>query len=142
MSVPFIQLEGTIKIGPTGSLVDYSAAITSLTITKTRQLVTRPATFADARETQHAGPESDTITINFLNDEAASGFWVELWDAINTDSAELDFDALYKPGAVGASNPRYTGRFVVAQLDQGGDVGALAQQRQTYPVLSLTRAIA
>lgn len=125
-----LQLEGTILLGG----VDYSDEITSLLITRRRNLVARPATFGNSRETQKAGTLTEELTINFINGTAAALVWAELWDAIDTDSAELTFSGTLTDAAIGADNPAFTGTCIVTGVSVGGQVGQYNQQTWTFPI--------
>ena len=121
----YTQLEGVIKFGSTP--VDYGAQIHALRLVRTRELVSEKPTFALAEVGDKAGPSRATLTIMFKSSTAAASFWAELWDAIDTDSAELPFEATLNAAAV-------SGTIVVAGLETGGDVGAGREQSQTFPI--------
>ncbi len=125
-----LQLEGPITIATT----DYSDEITSVIIRRRRNVVTDPATYGNARETDAAGAIKEEIQINFLNNRAATKVWAELWDAIDTDTAELAFTAQFDDGAVGADNPVFAGTMVVTGVEVGGAVGQHNQQSWTFPI--------
>lgn len=128
----YTQLEGVIKFG--SPLVDYGAQIHALRIVRARELVSEKPTFALAEVGDVAGPSRATLTIMFKSSTAAASFWAELWDAIDTDSAELPFEATLNAATVSADNPKFAGTIVVAGLETGGDVGAGREQSQTFPI--------
>lgn len=132
----FIQLEGNIKFGTTTAGTQYNSEITSLMINRAVETITAPATFANAITDPNAGPESDSLTINFLGDPlTASSFINALWEAMDTDEKILYWAAtLNISTTVTATNPKYSGQIVVTDLDVGGDVAALRQQSKTYPI--------
>lgn len=125
-----VQLTGELSLGGT----DFSDSIHSMIIRRTRTAVTRPPTLGNLRETQAAGALVEMLEINFSSSLAAASVWADLYDAIDTDSAELTFAGLLNPGSVGADNPEFSGTIVILGVDTGADVGALRQQTQTYPI--------
>lgn len=135
-----IQLEGAITIDST----DYSAEITSLVLSRRRRTSVLPPTFGNAIESAKAGAEYNEVTINFINEKAASKVWAELYDAIDTDTSELAFTARLDDAAVGADNPSFSGTFVVTGVDLGGTVGQVNTQSQTFPITNagVTKAVA
>lgn len=135
MSIP-IQLEGNIKFGTTTAGTQYNSEITSLVINRTAEIITAPGTFANAITDPNAGVETQTLAVNFLGDPlSASSFINALWEAMETDEKILFWAAtLTISTTVAATNPKYSGRIVVSDLDIGGDVGQLRQQSKTYPI--------
>lgn len=125
-----LQLTGPITLGGT----DYSDDVTSIIIRRRRAVVTSPATFGNAREVGAAGAISEEIQVNFLNHIAASRVWAELWDAIDSDNAELAFTARFTDGAVAADNPEFSGTCVITGVEVGGAVLQHNQQSWTFPV--------
>lgn len=125
-----LQLEGPITIGA----VDYSDEIVRVTIRKRRNMIVRPATFGNRNETDKAGAAKNEIQIDFLNNRTAATVWAELWDAIDTDSAELAFTARLDDGAIGADNPEFSGVMIVNGVEVGGQVGVYNQQSWTFPI--------
>lgn len=125
-----VQLTGSLTIGG----LDVATTVSSIVIKRTRNSVTVPATLGNIRETQKAGALQEAVEINFFSSLAAASLWADLYDAIDTDTAELAFTGRMNAGAVGADNPTFSGTFVVLGVDTGADVGALREQSQTYPV--------
>lgn len=139
-----VQLKGNLKLGPSaGTAVEFGASITAFIIKRTRASIAQPATLATGRDTMAAGALSESVQIDFFSSTAASSVWAELWDALDTDSAQLYFEGSLNPGTVNADNPRYSGIITILSLDTGIAVGALRAQSQTYPVTAagITRAI-
>jgi len=136
-----MQLEGNIKFGvDPDTLIDYSDEISSLMINYSRNPVTVPATFGNAKERERAGSGKDQVTINFFHDESdAAGFWAECWDAAHSESGELYFTATFKPGPVAPDNPQFEGWVTVLDLDTGGTVGEWKQQSKTWPARDVAR---
>lgn len=126
-----VQLTGALTINST----DVSAYVSSMTIRRERVSVTVPATLGNLRETQKAGALRESLEIRFHSDFAAASLWADLYDAIDTDSAELAFSGLrFDDAAVSSDNPEFSGTFVVLGVDSIGEVSALRQQTQTYPI--------
>ncbi len=130
-----IQLKGAAKLAPTGdTLVDYSNQISSLSIVKSRNSVTEPATLGTGRESEKAGTKSEQLVITFFSDMAAASMWAELYDIIDSDDAILDFESTLNPGPVGVDNPSFAGSATLMNLETGADVGTLRQQTITLPI--------
>lgn len=126
-----IQLTGSLEINTT----DVSDFVHTLTIKRTRASVTVPPRFGNIREVTKAGALLEALEIRFHSSMAASSLWADLYDAIDTDTAELPFSGLLFDNApMGPDNPEYSGTFVVLGIDTGVDVGALRLQTQTYPI--------
>lgn len=125
-----IQLTGSLSLGGT----DFSDSISSMVIKRTRASVTRPPTLGNIRETQAAGALQEALEINFFSDLAAASVWAELYDALDTDTAELAFSGEPDGGTAGADNPHFSGTIVILGVDTGADVGSLREQSQTYPI--------
>lgn len=125
-----IQLEGPITIGGT----DYSDEIVNCRIIRRRNLTRLPATYGNARTSQKAGSIEETCQFTFLNDVAASKVWLELYDAIDTDTGEVAVVARFDDAAVGADNPSFTFNIIVTGAEVGGQVGEQNTQQHTFPI--------
>jgi hypothetical protein len=135
-----IQRIGSFKLGPTGSLVEYGAAVTNARINTTRAMQTIPATLATGESSQAAGAIARTLTVDFFSGTAAASIWAELLDAIESDDAEVDFEYKLNDAVVGADNPLFSGTIIVAGLTTGAAVGTLRSQSQTFPLKAGTYA--
>lgn len=138
-----IQLKGDVKLGAdSGSATSYKSAISMATINQSRNDVTIPATLGELVEDHAAGLMSETVQLQFHSSTAAASVWAELYDALQTDSAELYFEGTLNDGATGPDNPTWSGTIVILNIETGAAVGTLRQQSQTYPVKApgLTRA--
>jgi hypothetical protein len=138
-----IQLGGTIKLGTSsGTAVDYSSSISQLTIHFSRDTVEIPATFGLPIKSQSAGPENNTVEIEFYSATTAASVWHEVYNAFKTSTANLYFEGLYNSAAAGADNERWSGFCVITSIDTPGAVGDLRQQTVTYPITpaGVTRA--
>lgn len=134
MTLPVQQLKGNIKFGVVTANLDFSSNVTSLVIHRTRESITVPATFGTGRSTQAAGALAESLEINFFSSTDAASMWAVIYDAIDTDSAELKWEATLNPGAVSADNPKFSGTITILAVDSGGTVGSLRAQTQTYPI--------
>lgn len=134
-----IVLKGSIKFGASASTnTDYSCWVTQLRIVQARELIEVPATFCDAITSQVPGTRSETVELTYMNELSSSSLWVTLWDAYQTETAELYFEAKFREGAVSNTNPRFYGTMLVAGLSTGGVVGELSTDAQTFPVKGQT----
>lgn len=129
-----IQLGGNLKLGPTGSLVDYSDNISQMVLNIARAAIAVPATLGLPTASQSPGSKTETLQITYHSDLAAASVWAELYDAIMSDAAELDFEGTFEEGAVSVDNPKFSGTIRVMGLATGGVVGSLRQQSQTWPL--------
>lgn len=134
MPLPVQQLKGNIKFGILTANLDFSNFVTSLTIHRTRESITVPATFGTGRATQVAGALGETLEINFFSGTDAASMWALVYDIMDTDSSELKWEATLNTGIVSADNPKFSGTITILALDSGGTVGSLRQQTQTYPI--------
>lgn len=125
-----IQLEGSLTIDGN----DVSALVHSFVIHRTRSSVTVPPTLANRREVTKAGALVESVTINFHSSTAATSLWADVYDAIDTDDAEISLVGTLNPGDRGPDNPEFTFDAVVLGVDTGADVGALRQQSITLPI--------
>lgn len=126
------QLEHTVELNS----VDVSAEVYEFKIIEKRATTRRRPTAANANESVKAGAASAEVRIQFEDtlDPTTSLAHQELADALRTDSGEVTFLVRYKSGAVGVTNPEYTGTLVVTELETGGEVGDELDQQQTFTV--------
>lgn len=145
-----MQLEGNIKFGLDPlTLADFSDEVSSLVITTTINTTTRPPTFASARPQQKKGSLSDTVAVNFFQEESdATGLWLLIWDAQRDDDTdtggrepgEIYFSATFKPGLADPdTNPQFEGWLLPTALNTGGTPSEYKQQNQTWPARELTK---
>jgi hypothetical protein len=127
-----IQLKGSLTINS----VDVAAYVSSFVIKRERTSVSVPATLGNLREVEKAGALREAIEIRFFSSLAATSLWAELYDAIDTDTAELSFSGRLEDAVVGTDNPEFSGTMVVLGVDTGADVASLREQSQTYPITS------
>lgn len=97
--------------------------------------------FGDEWREHTPGLKSGSVTIGFHQDYAASEVDATLWPLLGDPTTVVVRPA---SGAVSATNPQYSGSFVVTQLRPvAGTVGSLATMNVTWPLSgALTRATA
>lgn len=134
MATPIQQLKGNIKFGVVTANIDFSAFVTSLVIHRTRESITVPATFGTGRASQVAGALSESLEINYFSSTDAASMWAMIYDAIDTDTGQLKWEATLNTGITSADNPKFSGTIIILAVDSGGAVGTLRLQQQTYPI--------
>lgn len=86
------------------------------------------------------GLKSGTLTIEFLDDFAASNVDATLWPTFGTVVA---FEVRIDDAAVSATNPKYTGSVFIQQHSVGGSLNEMAMKSLTLPTSgAVTRATA
>lgn len=86
------------------------------------------------------GLKSGTLTLEFLDDFAASEVDATLWPLFGTVTT---FVVRIDAGAVSATNPQYSGSLFVAQHTVGGTLNEMAMKSLTLPTSgAITRATA
>lgn len=86
------------------------------------------------------GLKSGTLTIEFLDDFAASNVDATLWPIFGT---VVTFEVRPDAGAVSATNPKYTGSVFIQQHSLGGSLNEMAGKSLTFPTSgAVTRATA
>jgi hypothetical protein len=134
------QFEGVFELGPdAGSLTDYTCDITAFVISEGRATVVKAPTAANPVTEQKAAAAFGSVAVTFAgNPGDASGLWQEMRAAMQTRTGELFFQVRYDTAAVGATNPKFTGYIVVAELNTGAPVGQVARQISTFPARDLS----
>jgi hypothetical protein len=97
--------------------------------------------FGSEWRTRIAGLKSGSITLEFHQDFAAGAIDATLWPLLGTNATVV---VVPTSGTVTASNPSYTGTFLVTQYTPyASTVGDLATLSVTWPLTgALTRATA
>lgn len=84
------------------------------------------------------GLKSGTMSIEFMDDFAASSVDVTLWPLLGTAVA---FELRPTSASAAPTNPKWTGNLFIAQHGLGGSLGELAPLSVTYPTSgTVTRA--
>lgn len=78
------------------------------------------------------GLKSGTLTIEILDDAAASNVDSIIWGAFNTGTS-VTFEVRPTNAAVGAGNPKYTGSILPTQYNLGGTLNEMATKSLTFP---------
>ena len=123
------------KVGLKINAIDLSDHVTSVTLNQTADELEVTA-MGDAAHKFVKGLESATLTVSFLNDQAAASVLDTLSDAFGTTVAwKLLQD---KDAAVAATNKLFTGDILVNNLTPiNGAVGDMATQDITFTVNSV-----
>ena len=88
--------------------------------------------FGDDWRESIGGLKNGSVTIGFQQDFAASEVDATLWPLLGTS-----VEVIVKPtsSAISATNPAYTGNFIVSQLQPiAGSIGNLATMNVTWPL--------
>lgn len=145
MADPHIMTTGTFEMGvDSATAVDYSAEVSTTLIKRTRDLIEIPATAATGRKEKRAGAVSNELTIYVIGDLATSSLWAELYAQLDDADGQRYFETVLKPGAVSASNPKFSGICIVTGVEVGGQWGGLASSFSlTMPIIgAITKAAA
>lgn len=86
--------------------------------------------FGDNWSEHTGGLKSGTLTIEALDDFAASQIDDTLWPLFGT---VVDFEVRPTADPVGATNPSYTGKLFIAQHAVGGTLNEMAMKSLSYP---------
>ena len=126
------------KVTINGGTVSSSLASVELPIEIDEQETTA---FGSAWRTRIAGLKSGSITLEFHQDFAAGALDSILWPLLGTNATVV---VTPTSGSVTASNPSYTGTFLVTQYTPyASTVGDLATVSVSWPLTGeLTRATA
>lgn len=141
--VPTTQRVAVVRLGPTsGSLTDHSCAVTELVVNEQRSLVQKAASFGSPNIEQKAAAQFASVTMTFANNpHATTGLLAALRAARATTTGEIYFDVKYDDAAVAASNPKYAGWIVVADLDTGTRVSQTRQISKTFPARGVIQIV-
>jgi len=135
----FYQNNAGFKISTDGSTyVDLTDHVTSLTINRQFDQLDVSAMGATGHS-YIAGLESSTISVDFLNDDAASQVMTTLNTLVGTNAKfkilQTTTPGTPSTGTVSATNPLYSGLVLVNNLTPiAGKVGDVAVQSLTFTV--------
>lgn len=112
--------------------VDLSDHVKAATITAEAEQLDS-TTMGDSWREYTGGLKSGTITIEFLDDFAASNVDATVWGAFDTGTAVA---VAVKPvnTTIAATNPEYQFNVLPNQWGMGGSLGELAGKSLTYPI--------
>lgn len=109
--------------------VDFSDHIKGATLTvDVNQL--DPTAMGDGWVKALGGLKSGTLALEFMDDYAAGEVDATLWPILGT---VVTFIVRPDAGAVGATNPNYTGSVLITQHTVGGSLGELAMKSLSFP---------
>jgi hypothetical protein len=138
-----LQRRAVIELGAdAGSLTDYSAEVSEFVINQQRILVQKAPSFGSPATEQKAGSGTATVSMTFAaNPHSTTGVLAEMRTAQATTTGELYFEVRYSSAAVSASNPKFTGYIVVADMDTGGRIGEVRRISKTFPARAVSDPI-
>jgi hypothetical protein len=114
--------------------VNFSDHLASVTIDLTADEVETTAFGGSGFRTRVGGLKDGSVTLSFHNDFGTSGSDAvdsTIWNLFNTNATVV---VTPTSGTVTASNPSYTGVFLVSQVNPiSGSVGDLATRDVTWP---------
>lgn len=137
-----LVLNGNTKVGPyTGVLVtdkaaavDMTSEVTSFQITAAVNTIVVPAT-GTTPEHGRGGAADFALMIGYLSNDIALSLFAALWAAVSSASHTLFFSGSFRAGAVSATNPIWTGAFIVTEASVGGPSQNLSQASATFPMI-------
>lgn len=131
-----LVLKGNLKIGPVaGSLVDVSEQVTGYTIMASRDTVQVPATLSGPKSARAGGVQYQLKVDYFASDGSASDDLLRVfWATFGTADGQLAFSANTEDGATSATNPLWSGTFIVTGAQLGGAAEGLSTDSQTFPM--------
>lgn len=119
--------------------VDLSDHVRSATLALEATALDSTA-MGDSWTEQTGGLKSGTLTIEFLDDYAASEVDATLWPLFGT---VVTFTVRPDAGVVSTTNPSYTGSVFIQQHSVGGSLNEMAMKNLTLPTSgTVTRATA
>jgi hypothetical protein len=120
--------------------VDLSAFITAVTIESAVEAVTTTAMSSTGLTSQIAGLKTNTLTLDFHQDFAASSVEATLFPLIGTATT-----VVVKPaaGSTAVTNPQYSiaDVLVTSWTPLSGGVGELSTASVTYPCGAITKTV-
>lgn len=134
---------GLIQLGlDPGSLANYSGDFRLFECVRSRALFQKAPTPVSPEIEQKAGAASAVVNCEFATNEGdATGIWQLLSAAIGTDSAEVYFSVVVGRGSVSATNPKFTGYLVVAELSFGSVPNQVRSQTRSFPARAISAPI-
>lgn len=126
-------LAGNLSIGQdaaTPIMIAVDNFVTSFVLGVAVDQVEIPQTMGTDK-TARPGSRTYSITVNYINDPTANGFFDLLYTAAIGDGY-LFFSGNQFDGATSTSNPQWSGEFIVSGAETGGDVGSFGQTSATF----------
>jgi hypothetical protein len=138
-----LVLKGNLKLGAdSSSETDVSDEILSFTISAERDLVTVPPTLATPKVSR-AGTTEYFVEIGYLStDDDTTSVFQQMWTALGSAAGTMYFEGSFTDAVVSATNPLWSGTFVVVGAGVGGDAEGLSQFSARHPLTAApTRAV-
>ena len=132
------------NVGLKIATVDLSQYVTSITLTQTFDEVetTAMSTSSTASHTFAKGLESSTLTVDFLNDWAASQVQATLQAAYGTTVTALIVPVKSASTVISATNPLYTVSILVNNLTPVGSPGTPGDYARSSMTFTCNSAVA
>lgn len=134
---------GLIQLGLTpGGLANYSGDFRLFECVRSRALFQKAPTPASPTIDMKAGAISHVVNCELATNEGdGTGIWQLLWEAQGTTTAEVYFSVVTGRGSVSATNPKFTGYLVVAELSFGSAPSAVRSQSRSFPARAVSDPI-
>ena len=137
-----IVVIGNLKIGASSATAtEVGGVVSSFRLQGTREIVPIPPVLTATVRDNRVGWSDWTLAISFYSnpDATSASFLTRLLLAAMVDTAasppgSLYYEGTLKGGTVSTSNPKWSGRFLVAGVGYGGQVGEVSTDSQTYPL--------
>ncbi len=140
--MPALVLTGNLSLGLStgvedtdiGTATDMSDEVTDFKISATVNTVEVPATMGNKVIHGRGGASDYSITIGYLSNDIANSLFSLLWSALATDTHALFFSGSMRDDAVSATNPEWSGVFIVTEASIGAAAQALSVGSATFPL--------
>jgi hypothetical protein len=137
VQVPLI-LRGNLRVGTNDTTaVAVGNEITDFTVSATADIITIPATMNNPVG-YRGGAAHFEIKIGYLSTDGTDGvFFPMIWAAIAspTGNKQLYFEGCLRDAVISASNPLWTGTFIVSGANVGGTVQTVSVDSLTFPLI-------
>lgn len=128
----------------TVATVDFSDAITKAVLVAEADEIVVPATLAGPKVSRKGGVKY-SLQLDYLSNDvsATAELFGVLWTEVtNPAGAGLAFELQMRDGTVSATNPKWTGTFIVLATQLGGDADGLSLSSSTFPLTGVpTRVV-
>jgi len=134
-------LRGNLKLGDdAATAVDVSLLVTQFELLLQATAVLVPQTFGSVAQETRKGPETNTLTLTYFNEDGVDTVSALLVAAFEAGT-DLYFEGTLQPGAPSATNEVWFGTIAQTTTMKGGTAGALGQATSTLPVNSWGHSI-
>ena len=124
-------LKGNIEI----ETVDVSDQVASLTFMGSRDSVNLRATYGVSKSFA-PGDDSYECGIDLNQGVEATDLSMILFDQLTDAEGTIVVSGTFKPGAISATNPKFTGTALVTSFEIGGEVNTEGTSTFTFPLLA------